>query len=323
MDVRQLRYFVAIANGKSFSRAATELRIAQPALSSQIAALEAELEAQLFRRHSRGVELTEAGRVLLPQAEDVLAKIEQARNDIRALRKLTTFEVRLGLPTTMTGIIALPLMDAFAAAHPEIVLHIVEGMTGHLEKWLEQGDIDVAILYDKPANGRPTFASIGRERLVLLGRDTGAFAGRETVTFEDIGNLPLIHTTRAHQLRRMIDNHCMEMRVPLNLLAEIDSLAQIRTLLFSAGGYTILPESISEDWKMPELRVWPIVGPELNIRHHLINSPRFLQNAKSRLVIDVIVEVTRDLITRGRWLGATTDIDETSDAKTLVDPLHR
>lgn len=323
MDVRRLRYFVAIARGKSFSRAASELRIAQPALSSQIAALEAELETQLFLRHSRGVELTEAGRALLPRADDILNRIEQAAQEIRALGKLTTFEVRLGLPTTMTAIIAIPLMDAFSAAHPEIVLHIVEGMTGHLEKWLEQDDIDIAILYDKPASGRPTFACIGRERLVLMGRDTGAFAGRETVAFQDLANLPLIHTTRAHQLRRMIDNYCMEMRVPLNLLAEIDSLAQIRTLLFSAGGYTIMPESISQDWSVPELRTWPIVGPELNIRHHLVHSPRFLNLAKAGIVLDVVVEIASDLIRTGRWLGATLDEEDGVEARTLVDVVGR
>jgi LysR family transcriptional regulator, nitrogen assimilation regulatory protein len=323
MDVRRLRYFLAIARAKSFSRAASQLRIAQPALSSQIAALEAELETQLFLRHSRGVELTEAGRVLLPRADDILHRIEQAAQEIRALGKLTTFEVRIGLPTTMTGIIAIPLMDAFSATHPEIVLHIVEGMTGHLEKWMEQDDIDIAILYDKPASGRTTFASIGYERLVLIGRDTGVFTGRDTVTFQDLANLPLIHTTRAHQLRRMIDNYCMEMRVPLNLLAEIDSLAQIRTLLSSAGGYTILPESISHDWRIPELRSWPFVRPELNIRHHLIHSPRYLHFAKAKIVLEVIVEVATQLIESGQWLGATLHAKDSADAKTLADAIGR
>lgn len=323
MDIRQIRYFVAIARSKSFSRASGDLRIAQPALSSQIAALEAELETQLFLRHSRGVELTDAGRALLPRAEEIIGKVEEAAREIRALGKLTTFEVRLGLPTTMTGIVAIPLMDAFAAAHPEIVLHIVEGMTGHLEKWLEQDDIDIAILYDKAANGRPSFANIGRERLVLMGRGCEAFGDRETVSFQDLVNLPLIHTTRAHQLRRMIDNYCMEMRVPLNLLAEIDSLAQIRTLLFSVGGYTILPESISLDWRNPELRSWRIAGPELNIKHHLVHSPRFPRHAKANVVLDVVVEVTRDLIASGRWLGAALDDGDGADARTLVDALGR
>lgn len=73
MELRQLRYFLAIARCRSFSRASVELRIAQPALSSQIAALEAELETQLFLRHSRGVELTEAGRALAPKAGEILA----------------------------------------------------------------------------------------------------------------------------------------------------------------------------------------------------------------------------------------------------------
>lgn len=323
MDVRQIRYFVAIARSKSFSRASVELRIAQPALSSQIAALEAELETQLFLRHSRGVELTEAGRALLPRAEEIIGKVEDAVSAIRALGKQTTFEIRLGVPTTMTGIVAIPLMDAFSASHPEIVLHIVEGMTGHLEKWLEQDDIDIAFLYDRAANGKPSFASIGRERLVLIGRDCDAFGDRHSLSFQDLVNLPLIHTTRAHQLRRMIDNYCMEMRVPLNLLAEIDSLAQIRTLLFASGGYSILPESICRDWRSPELRAWRIIGPELNIKHHLVHAPRFSRHVKADAVLEVIVEVTRDLIASGRWLGAALDEDDGTDARTLVDAIGR
>lgn len=323
MDIKQLRYFVSIARNGSFSRASAHLRIAQPALSSQIAALETELKTRLFVRHSRGVDLTEAGQALLPRAQNIIDEVEETARDIRALSERTTFEVRLGLPTTTTGIIAMPLIDAFTAHHPGIVLHIIEGMTGHLDKWLEQDDIDVAILYEKSAFGRMSVARVGRERLVVIGSNLDVFTKRGTVSFQDLANVPLVHTTRAHQLRRMIENYSTEVRVPLSLLAEIDSLAQIRKLLLSISGCTILPESISLDCQRQGLRSWPIVGPEINVAHHLVCSPRFARHVKAGVVLDLVADVIRDLIAGGRWPGASLDVDDTADARTLVDMAGR
>lgn len=323
MEMRQLRYFISIARCKSFSRASAELRIAQPALSSQIAALEAELETQLFLRHSRGVEITEAGRCLLLRAEEIVEKIEETRSQIKSLGKVSTCEIRLGLPTTITNIIAIPLINAFAETHREIILHIVEGMTGHLDKWIEQEDIDVAILYDRSQGSRPTYSYIGLERLVLIGRTEGSLSQRETVRFSDLLNIPLIHTTRAHQLRRMIDNYSMDMRVPLKFFAEIDSLAQIRTLLYSMNGYSILPESISIEWQTSEIGIWPIVDPELHLKHHLVHSARFQRNPKAAEILDIIIGVVRGMISDGLWPGAILHEAEEDESKTLVDSLIR
>lgn len=322
MELRQLRYFLAIARCRSFSRASVELRIAQPALSSQIAALEAELETQLFLRHSRGVELTEAGRALAPKAGEILAMLDEVSAGIKALGKVSTIEIKLGLPTTMTGIVSIPLMDVFSETHPEIVLHIVEGMTGHLDKWVEQDDIDVAILYDRSAAGRPTFSQLGWERLGLIGRDAGQFDGRAGVGFRDLASLRLIHTTRAHQLRRMLDNYAMETKTPLSLAAEIDSLAQIRTLLYSTNGYTILPESIMLEWGTSDMSFWPIIGPELSLQHHIIRSAKFERQAKSDEVLNIITSVARGLIDQGRWPGATLERDENL-SKILLDTVVR
>lgn len=319
MELRQLRYFLAIARCKSFSRASVELRIAQPALSSQIAALEAELETQLFLRHSRGVGLTEAGRALAPKASDILAMLDGVSAEIRALGKISAIELKLGLPTTMTGIFSIPLLDIFSETHPEIVLHIVEGMTGHLDKWVEQDDIDVAILYDRSASGRPTFSRLGSERLVLVGRNIGQFGGRNQIQFQDIANLRLIHTTRAHQLRRMLDNYSLEMKAPLSFAAEIDSLTQIRTLLYSTRSYTILPESIVLEWGSTNIDFWPIVGPELRLKYHIVQSTKFERHAKSIEVLDIITSVARSLIAEGKWLGATLEERDESHSKILLD----
>jgi len=319
MDIKQLRYFVSIARHGSFSRASEHLRIAQPALSSQIAALEAQLKTQLLVRHSRGIVLTESGRILLPLANDIIERVEEAAHAVQAVGKAATFAVRFGLPTTMTGVVTMTLIDAFARRHPNIVLHLVEGMTGHLQKWLDQNDIDGAILYGKSASFRGRVSSIGRERLVVIGREAGPFGDRVAVSFAELANLPLVHTTRDHQLRRMIENYSADAQVPLSFTAEIDSLAQIRERLLSVSGYTILPESMSLDWQRHGLKSWAIVKPELKVEHHLMCSSRFARHVKAGLVLDLVTDVTRGLISSGRWPGAALGSDESADGFILVE----
>lgn len=319
MDIKQLRYFISIARHGSFSRASAHLRIAQPALSSQIAALEAQLKTPLLVRHSRGIYLTESGKALLPRALDIIDRIEEAAHAVQAVGKAATFEVRFGLPTTMTGVVTMPLIDAFALRHPEIVLHIVEGMTGHLQKWLDQNDIDSAILYGKPGSFRGSVASIGRERLVVIGRDAGPFQTRTAVSFPELANLPLVHTTRDHQLRRMIESYSAEVQVPLSFIAEIDSLAQIRERLLSMFAYTILPESMCLDWQKHGLRSWPIIRPELSVAHHLMCSPRFARHVKASLVLDLVADVAQGLIANGRWPGAALRLDPPAGALILAE----
>lgn len=319
MDIKQLRYFVSIARHGSFSRASEHLRIAQPALSSQIAALEAQLKTQLLVRHSRGIVLTESGRILLPLANDIIERVEEAAHAVQAVGKAATFAVRFGLPTTMTGVVTMTLIDAFARRHPDIVLHIVEGMTGHLQKWLDQNDIDGAILYGKSASFRGRVSSIGRERLVVIGREAGPFGDRVAVSFAELANLPLVHTTRDHQLRRMIENYSADAQVPLSFTAEIDSLAQIRERLLSVSGYTILPESMSLDWQRHGLKSWAIVKPELKVEHHLMCSSRFARHVKAGLVLDLVTDVTRGLISSGRWPGAALGSDDSADALILAE----
>src|SRR5690606_863462 len=106
-ELRQLKYFLTIARCGSFSRASAELHIAQPALSSQIAALEAEFDAQLFIRHSRGVELTEVGRARAQRVEPILDDLHAVREEVRTFGKVPTYAIRLGLPTTVTGVVTI------------------------------------------------------------------------------------------------------------------------------------------------------------------------------------------------------------------------
>lgn len=315
MRFRHLRYFVAVARSGSFSRASAELHIAQPAISAQIAALESELGLKLFSRHSRGIELTPAGEALLVRAEQILRLLESTRAEMLAFRPEMAGEVRLGLPTTITAVLAQPLTELVRERAPKLTLHIVEAMTGHLEKWIEQDDIDAAVLFASPASFHPPLLPLGFERLVLIGPVEGPLAGRSEVTMDDVCALPIIHSTRAHQLRQMLDAYSMARRRPLKLVAEIDSLAQIKSLVFQTRGYTVLPRTaVSADWVSGPVRFWPIVDEQMVIQLFMVPSPRFQKDAHCAAVVAMLEDEIRAIIASGCWTGATVEPAALRDA---------
>lgn len=306
MYFRRLRYFEAVARCGSFSRASSELHVAQPALSTQIAELEADFGLQLFTRHSRGVALTEAGHALLPRAEQLLELTEDVQAEMMAFRATPHGEVRLGLPTTITSVLTQPLLAAGAERLPGVNLQVVEGMTGHLEKWLELGEVDIAILFRAPSF-RPHATPFGMERLALIGREDDGLAGLVEVPFQEVARRPLIHTTRSHQLRQMIEQHSLSLRLPLNVAAEIDSLPQIKAMVAQSRGYTVLPiRTVGGDWPASGVRAWPIADPPMSVQLFLVSACHGPLNARCRAAVKLVGDVVRDLIVGGGWLGAST-----------------
>lgn len=312
MRLRQLRYFVGVAQAGSFTKASRELHIAQPALSNQISSLEEGLGVELLIRHSRGVDLTPAGANLLKRSIEIIGLVDSTTASMTEYRQAAPIDVNIGLPTTTTGIMTLPLLEAIRRSHPHINLHIVEGMTGHLEKWLEQDDIGAAVLFAMPAHGNMSVRLIGHERLVVVGHMREDLEGRTGMTFCEAAGLPLIHSTRAHQLRRMLDSMASRIKRPLDYVAEIDSLAQINLMVRAGSGYTILPKRYAASgWTGPDVHMWELetapdeedMGHDIGIR--LVSSPSFDRESFSGSLLSDMEATIRDLIRSGQWLGAT------------------
>src|SRR5690606_260802 len=147
MDIRQLRYFVAIAEQGSFSRAAALLHIAQPALSLHVRNMEFDLGTPLLFRSPKGVVPTEAGEILLRNARIIIDQLAIAEEEIRGHDNDPSGEVRLGLPGTISQILAVPLITAARTRYPKIKLRIAEAMSGFVLEWMRDARIDLAILY--------------------------------------------------------------------------------------------------------------------------------------------------------------------------------
>lgn len=304
MELRQLGYFVAIARHGSISKAAADIHIAQPALSHQLANLETELGVQLLKRHSRGVTITEPGRQFLTHAHRILGDVDRARRAMQCSDDEPEGEVRLGMPTTTAGILAVPLLQAIQVRYPRITLNVIEGMSGHLSEWLEKGSLDVALLFNlieaASSNARPLLV----EDLYLIGpRGPNVPRGGE-IDFHSVCGLPLVVTTSQHILRQTLDDCAHQIGSSLNICFELDSLAQMKILVSNKLGYTILPlVSLTSEWKNGDIETWRIVEPSLHLNTWVQTAGRTEVRPVTERVVDLTFELTKELVCDGIWQG--------------------
>jgi len=168
MDLKQLSYFVAVAELGSFSRAATELGIAQPALSRQVRTLELSLRQTLLRRHGRGATTTEAGRLLLDHARGILHQVERCTDELRDMRLALGGQVALGLPPSLARMLTVPLIRSAKQQLPQAQISIGEGLSSALLAQVQHGRLDAALVYDTQSWPDVTIEPLLTEALVLV-----------------------------------------------------------------------------------------------------------------------------------------------------------
>src|SRR5215218_8906758 len=148
MDLRQLEYFVRVAELGSFTRAAIALDVAQPALSRQVRLLEVELRQNLLTRNGRGAIPTEAGKLLLEHGRGILHQVERAREELGRVRGALAGRVAVGLPPSVAKLMTVPLTREFRQRLPDATLAIMEGLSTAMRESLEKGRLDIAVLYN-------------------------------------------------------------------------------------------------------------------------------------------------------------------------------
>jgi DNA-binding transcriptional LysR family regulator len=251
MELRHLTYFVAVAEQLSFSRAAEELHVAQPAISQQIRALEKELGVQLFDRVGKRVSLTEAGRALLPHARQILAAVEAAENEIRERTSLVRGTVSLGTPPTVSAHLLPSLLTRFKRAYPGLDVRLREAGTETLLHFVEAGQLDLAIV---AADRLPAIieSTPFLEEAYLLAvslQHPLARAERKTVRLADLAAEPFILFSEDYRLREVTLSACR--RAGYEPKAALDGGALQSALEFVAAGLgvALVPEIALEGRK--------------------------------------------------------------------------
>ena len=150
MDLRQLRYFLAVATTGSFTKAAEQIPLAQSALSRHMRLLEEELGATLLIRTGRGVELTEQGKFLVERARTLLEQSEDTKRNLQSWNDNPAGLVRLGMTPTCTLTMAAPLLQRLHEKYENVSLQVSEGLSASLSEWLGDGRLDMAIVFTEP-----------------------------------------------------------------------------------------------------------------------------------------------------------------------------
>jgi len=259
MNLTQLRYFVRVAEMGSFSKAAIELDVAQPALSRQVRLLETDLRVTLLQRTGRGVLLTEAGKRLYDHAVSILQLVAHAREDISANRGEATGRIVIGLPPSMGRMLTLPLVDAFKQHLPRARLAIVEGLSAHIVEWISTGRVDLGLIHNPDANPAIETIHVLDEPLCLVSASKGAARKAAPLPFPELVKLPLVLPEPSHAIRKLLETQAALAGLKLNIAYEVSSVSAILELVRSGHGHAVLaPSAIAASGQATAFRMRPL-----------------------------------------------------------------
>lgn len=325
MDIRHLKYFVAISEERSLSAASQRLGVAQPSLSQHVIKLEEELGVALMVRSPRGIVLTEEGQLLVRHAREISRSLDSCVTEMRDAAGAVRGPVAFGLPPSVSMVMSVPLAETVRVDLPQVRLHAIESMTGYIKSWLEDGTVDMAILYD--IDGKEHFRAEP-----LLTEQLCFFSAPDAwpldtppgtpVPLEKIVGLDLILPSPSHGLTRTITRHAAARGLGLNVILEMDAMTQIKELVARGSGHTIFAPAAAQDFvRRGELVKSPIIEPEITRPVLMVTSPARCQTRAVRAVIDLTVDVARDLVRRGIWEGRLAETAGTPAAAGRVRPL--
>ena len=239
MDIKQLSYFVRVAELGSFTRASIVLDIAQPALSRQVRLLEVELRQNLLVRNGRGITLTEAGKTLLEHSRGVLHQMERLREELSRVRGSLAGTVAIGLPPTLGRILAVALTREFKRLMPDATLSITEGLSKTMRESLLTGQLDIALLYNAVPSPGIELRPVLQDELVLVQRALDA-GGDAPIDLKDIARYPLIIPGRPNAIRMHVDTALLNIGVQPQIAMEVDGVATILDLVADGIGNAVL-----------------------------------------------------------------------------------
>jgi LysR family nitrogen assimilation transcriptional regulator len=269
MEIKQLRYFVKVAELSSVGKASDFLNIAQPTLSRQIRALEIELKTNLFSRDGRGVQLTPRGRRFLEHARGLLHAADTAMDAIDEGKSVYEGKVIVGMTPSIGHRIIPDYISRFTERFPRASLSIVEGYSQALAEQVVMGKLDFALLLNPQASPNLLIDPVGPEVLYLIGAKP-AGDNSDYVNLSDIGGIPLIMPHTIHTIRPLVEYEAARLGVMLNIAFEIDSVRSISALVQKGRGHTVMPLNSMRDPEVKGLHWQKIANPEIAVTICLI-----------------------------------------------------
>lgn len=297
MELHQLRYFVAVAEERHFTRAAARLGVAQPSVSSQVRKLEEELGGPLFHRDPAGVDLTQAGEVFLPLARRVLDDLEDALSQVREVGALGRGRLAVGAtPSLSTGLLPTALAG-FHRAHPGVAVSLFEEGSGGLVARLETGEIELALVILPLHQARLTTRPLASEELVLVTAPDHPLAGRAEIEVAELRDVALVMFREGYDLRAATFGACGAAGFEPVLATEGGEMDGVLAMVGAGLGAAVVPSIVAAT--RAELSTIRFRPPSLR---RTIGVARRRDRAPSRAATAFMAEI-EDLVRGGGWPG--------------------
>jgi LysR family transcriptional regulator, nitrogen assimilation regulatory protein len=316
MEVRQLKALVTVVEVGSVTRAAELLRLVQPAVTRQIRALEDELGVPLFERTRHGMRPTAAGVSLADRARRALAELDRARAELAVTPGAVTGIVSVGLLESTAELLTEALVSAVLHDHPGIELRVLTAYSGHLQQWLDSGDLDLSLLYNLTSTPSLNVRPLVSEKLWVVAPPSAGLAAGLPVALAAAAAHPLVMPAPGHGLRTLIDRAIAQAQAEVNITVQTNSMGLQKRLVQSGHGWTILPGAgIAADVAAGALSAAPMAEPEV-WRSIVLGMPRAgLTTPAVEAVARQLARQVRIAARQGRWPSAQL---ETADARSAT-----
>ena len=303
MELRQLRYFVRIVETGSMGSAALDLNIGVSALSQQMSRLESELAIRLLQRTSRGVTPTSAGLAFYSQAQLALRHADDAILAARESR--LSGHVSVGMAPSTASVLGMPFINAMRESYSDVRLHVVESLSGNLERMINTRQIDLAVVFQKEKILRWSAIPILEERLFLIGTHALlADIADDNIAPAQLASIPLIMPSPGHGLRGRLEAICQEHALNIEIATEIDGLALLMRAVRSGIGATLQPGAAISHLDKDTLRVIGVHNPILSRPNFLVSLSDDELTPAGLAARVVLTKVMHQLVEAGSWPGA-------------------
>jgi LysR family cyn operon transcriptional activator len=260
IEIRHLRYFLAVAETENFTRAAERLRISQPSVSQQITQLEAALRTPLFKRVGKRVFLTQAGATFRKGAEVVLRKLDDACSAVGNIAGLTAGRVDVGVIPALHFAWVPPTLGHMAHTYPGVTIGVQELASSGVETEIEAGRLDLGFGLVTHNSPNIRYERIVSQPFSLIVPSTSGHAKRKSIELKELEGERLVLLPESFDMRRAADAVLMHAKVHPRVAFEIDSIDAVLSSVVQAGMPTLLPAIVLRGRDMQDLRAIPIAG---------------------------------------------------------------
>ncbi len=303
LDLKQLHYFLMVADHGSISAASVALGLAPATISESIAKLEKRLGVSIAIRGQRGFVLTEAGALLRQEARSLLGAANALASNI-ATRGVVAGQVTFALTPSPNVLISVPLSETVRCELPDVLLRITEGMSGDIVEWILNESVDFGLVYEMPSTAVYDSRFAYREELVFASApdfipDCLQASGTTMVSLETLDNLPMVMPSTRHHTSRLIEKILHRHGMRFNLISEIESHSQMLEMTARASAHTIVSRAASlAHVQRGDLVVFPIAGGDFYRNCHVVRKRSRPVTAASMAVEQRALAIMREMSTR-------------------------